>query len=346
MRIILGSQSPRRKEIMNDAGYVIEVLPAHFDEESIRHHDPEMLTQLLATAKNKALQERVSGSPCIITADTVVTHAGRIYEKAQTEHEAFEWITSFMNSTIAIHTSHMIHDVETGFEAVHTSSAKVYFRFIPPEIRAQLAVHAYEASVAGGFHMSDPLLHDYVSVHGDAATVLGLDIAWVQKTLIHIEKLHLRAVLKDEYRRHALDQYVTDAVTWVTKQDFFMSAERVYAYHPITTLEIPFIDELMELFPGKQWVFPEIRGDALHFPHTETLLVASCVIVPALAVTPSGVRLGKGKGFYDKFLYDHSELAKRTLTVVPDFALRAAIPVAKHDVSIVSVHGATKSVNF
>lgn len=346
MRIILGSQSPRRKKILNDAGYVIEVLPAYFDEESVRHDDPAALTKLLAAAKNKVLRERVTGKPCIITADTVVTHGGRIYEKAQSEHEAYEWISSFMNSTITIHTSHMIHDMDTKYESEHTSLAEVHFTYIPDDVRAVLALNAFEASVAGGFNMSDPVLKPYVTMYGDASTVLGLDITWVRATLTHIEKMHIRNVLKEEYRAHALSAYVDDAVAWVSHNHVFMSAERVYAYHPIHTLEIPFIDTLVNRYPEKQWVFPDIHGEHLFFPHTEALVSGSCVLVPSLGISAAGARLGKGKGYYDRFLSAHADLQPYTLSVVPDFALRAALPVSTHDIPIAHVHGALQRLSF
>jgi septum formation protein len=338
MRIILGSQSPRRKKVLNDAGYVIEVLPANFDEESIRHAEPAQLTQLLAAAKNRVLQERVSGSPCIITADTVVTHAGRIYEKAQTEREAYEWITSFMGSTISIHTSHVVHDMHTGYEAQHTAVASVSFSEIPPDVRAQLALNAYEASVAGGFHMSDPLLRPYVTIHGDEPTILGLDINWVRETLTHIEKLHMREHVRALYTQHNLQHYAAEAARFVAAQELFMHAQRVYAYHPISTLEIPFVDALMSAHPEKQWVFPETQGDTMHFPGAEEGKAAVCMLVPALALSASGQRLGKGKGFYDRYLESHPTCAAASISVVPDFAFFAALPVSAHDVPVRIVH--------
>lgn len=338
MRIILGSQSPRRKKVLNDAGYVIEVLPAYFDEESIRHTEPAQLTQLLAAAKNRVLQERVSGSPCIITADTVVTHAGRIYEKAQTEHEAYEWITSFMGSTIDIHTSHVVHDMHTGYEAQHTAVASVSFSEIPQDVRMQLALNAYEASVAGGFHMCDPLLKAYVTIHGDEATILGLDIAWVRATLTHIEKLHIRERLRTLYAEHDLELYAADAAHFIATQELFIHARRVYAYHPIPTLEIPFVAALMNAYPEKQWVFPETQGDTMHFPGAELEESAVCMLVPALGLSTSGERLGKGKGFYDRYLEIHPQCAAASIAVVPDFAFFPALPVDTHDVPVRVVH--------
>lgn len=338
MRIILGSQSPRRKKILNDAGYVIEVLPAYFDEESLRHEDPCVLTQLLAAAKNKVLQEKVSGKPCIVTADTVVTCDGRIYEKAQSVHEAYEWISRFMGGGIEVYTSHVIHDVESGYEASHTAAARVSFSVIPEDVRQQLALNAYNASVAGGFNISDPLLRPYATIEGDEASILGMDIAWVQRTLIHIEKIHVRTLLKELYKAHDLTSYVESACKAVESDEQFQRAERVYAYQSIVTLEIPFIEVLVNSYPHKQWVYPDVRDGHIVFPHTETDVGHVYVLVPALALTPTGSRLGKGKGMYDVFLAEHPELCAYTCSVVPDFAFMPLLPTAQHDVTISRVY--------
>lgn len=343
MRIILGSQSPRRKKILNDAGYVIEVLPAHFDEESLRHHDPRELTRLLAQAKNETLRARVSGNPCIITADTVVACEGRIYEKAASEREAYEWITSFMGKRLDVYTSQVVYDVESVFEAIHTGEAHVLFGEIPEEVRQQLALNAYSASVAGGFNIADPLLTPYLTIVGDQSTILGMDITWVQQVLVHIEKMRMRSHVKSLYQAHDMSAYVANAVACIEKDTLFVPAQRVFAYHPIQSLEIPCIDQLVKKYPHKEWVFPEVRDGEMFFVVPEHPVDSFCMIVPALALTASGVRLGKGKGFYDRYLSESPQMQAYTISCVPDFALFPALPSASHDVSVRHAYGVAQS---
>ncbi len=57
------------------------------------------------------------------------------------------------------------------------------------------------------------------------------------------------------------------------------------------------------------------------------------VIVPALAVAPSGHRLGFGSGFYDATLPDICPPAK-AVAIVFDFQLLAELPVEAHDFQV------------
>lgn len=58
---------------------------------------------------------------------------------------------------------------------------------------------------------------------------------------------------------------------------------------------------------------------------------ASLILVPSLAVDRSGVRLGRGRGFYDRSLGDRDPHA-RLLAVVRDAELVDELPAEPHDI--------------
>jgi 5-formyltetrahydrofolate cyclo-ligase len=64
---------------------------------------------------------------------------------------------------------------------------------------------------------------------------------------------------------------------------------------------------------------------------TSALGQASLVLVPALAVDRSGVRLGRGRGFYDRSLAGHHPQA-RLIAVVRDTELVDELPAEQHDI--------------
>jgi septum formation protein len=71
-RLVLASASPRRRELLADAGLEFEVEPAGVDEEPPPGVAPSELARLLARRKARAVAARRSGSTFVIGADTVV----------------------------------------------------------------------------------------------------------------------------------------------------------------------------------------------------------------------------------------------------------------------------------
>src|SRR3990167_2412936 len=92
MRIILGSQSKNRADILQEAGFEFDVLPPNIDEKAIRSSDPKKLPALLARAKTDALLPKISGEALLITSDQVVSFEGQIREKPETEAEARKFL--------------------------------------------------------------------------------------------------------------------------------------------------------------------------------------------------------------------------------------------------------------
>ena len=81
------------------------------------------------------------------------------------------------------------------------------------------------------------------------------------------------------------------------------------------------------LIPG-QWGLFEPPGPALP---ASALAGAALVIVPALAVDRRGVRLGRGRGFYDRSLDGHNPQA-RLIAMVRDAEFVDQLPAEPHDV--------------
>lgn len=97
------------------------------------------------------------------------------------------------------------------------------------------------------------------------------------------------------------------------------------AYPRITDDQITFhmIDSLVELSEKTHGIC-EPRQNA-------PLIIPDLVIVPGLAFTKKGKRLGRGKGHYDRYL---SQYAPHTISLVFSWQLFEDLPTEPHDVQI------------
>ena len=86
-RIILASASPRRRELLEQAGVVFEVRPGNGDE-VIKSRDPETVVKELS--RQKAIQAvcPADEGTVILGADTIVAFAGKILGKPGDREDA------------------------------------------------------------------------------------------------------------------------------------------------------------------------------------------------------------------------------------------------------------------
>lgn len=88
MEIILGSQSPRRREILNFFSLPFRQIPSDFDEAQVLFKgDPSAFAKEVAHRKALGLTDRFPHD-VILTADTVVFLEGRLFVKPETIKEA------------------------------------------------------------------------------------------------------------------------------------------------------------------------------------------------------------------------------------------------------------------
>ena len=131
----------------------------------------------------------------------------------------------------------------------------------------------------------------------------------------------------------------------------FKNAEKVGAYYPIGS-EIFTQDIIQELLSqGKEVFLPRVSGDKMEFRKIESFSSLEqgsfdimepkedcpidnnldVILVPTVGISPAGVRLGYGHGFYDKFL---AENKITTISLTLEKQIIKNIPKSEHDVLI------------
>lgn len=138
-RLILASASPRRRELLAQAGFEFDVRPAHIPEEPSPGEDPEAYVMRLAREKAEAVYrepgpgtrdqgpggrdkgtegQRGTGAEDVVVlgADTTVTLDGHILEKPRDAEDAKRMLRMLSGRT---------HRVITGVALVEASGARV-----------------------------------------------------------------------------------------------------------------------------------------------------------------------------------------------------------------------------
>jgi len=109
MRIILASSSPRRAEILRQAGIPFEVLATNSDESRRENESPVELVLRLAKAKANAAASRTSGPAIVLGADTEVVVDGQVLGKPASADDARAMLQQL---------SGRAHDVITGLALI------------------------------------------------------------------------------------------------------------------------------------------------------------------------------------------------------------------------------------
>ncbi|XP_058569384.1 probable bifunctional dTTP/UTP pyrophosphatase/methyltransferase protein isoform X2 [Neofelis nebulosa] len=119
-RVVLASASPRRREILSQAGLRFEVVPSRFKEKLDKAAFATPYAYAIETAKQKALevasrmhQKDLRAPDVVIGADTIVTIGGLILEKPADKQDAYRMLSRLNGKE---------HSVFTGVAIIHCCS--------------------------------------------------------------------------------------------------------------------------------------------------------------------------------------------------------------------------------
>lgn len=168
------------------------------------------------------------------------------------------------------------------------------------------------------------------------------------------EKKSLRKILLEKRDSTSFDmmKIASEKISKRLKKiNAFRDAQKIGVYYPIGS-EIFTQDIIQELLSkGKEVFLPRVSENSIDFkriadfsslengsfdimePKTEceTENSLDVVLVPTVGITPSGIRLGYGHGFYDRFLAKHKTT---TISLTLEKQVVKNIPRSEHDMLI------------
>ena len=181
-KIILASQSPRRRELLSRMGIThFDVLPAQ-GEEHIDHSLPAgLLVEALARQKAAEIAACAPPDAVIIAADTVVALDNEILGKPHTAQEAAEMLQKLYGRQHTVYTGVAVRQNDT--ELVEREAAQVHFRPLSPqEIRAYIAT-GEPMDKAGAYGVQGYGCLFVEGIVGDYYNVMGLPVCRLGRML-------------------------------------------------------------------------------------------------------------------------------------------------------------------
>jgi septum formation protein len=156
--IILGSSSPRRKQLLEGLGWPVIVRKKDVEEIFPDQLQADQIPLHLAELKAKAFERELQDDELLITADTIVWMNGKVLGKPVDEQEAIETLTKLQGNT---------HEVYTGVcltwkNRRHCFSTRtaVTFRTLSAQIIGDYVQHYRPLDKAGAYGAQECLPAD------------------------------------------------------------------------------------------------------------------------------------------------------------------------------------------
>ncbi|GAB4236947.1 MAG: Maf-like protein [Ekhidna sp.] len=178
---ILASGSPRRKQLLSDAGFSFEVKTVAFEETFPEEMDVSEVAEFLARGKNQAHRE-VYNDEVILTADTVVIFNDHILGKPENEAEAIRTLGMLSGQSHQVVTGVCISSPHS--KQMFSVETEVKFRMLQSSEIAHY-VHAYKPfDKAGSYAIQEWIgLIGVEWIKGSFYNVVGLPVLEVSQTL-------------------------------------------------------------------------------------------------------------------------------------------------------------------
>jgi septum formation protein len=178
-KLILASASPRRAEILRDAGFTFTVMSSAVDETPIPGESAQELVQRLAEAKAELVAARAVGPAIVIAADTAVLIDGEVLGKPRTTDDASHMLTRLGGR---------VHSVLTGVTLIRLPDAErrsfveatlVHFAPLSPEDLAHYLATEEPFDKAGAYAIQGRAARYIPRIEGCYYNVVGLPLARV-----------------------------------------------------------------------------------------------------------------------------------------------------------------------
>jgi septum formation protein len=183
MRVILASGSPRRAEILREAGIPFELLSAPVSEARNPGEDTLAFVRRLAESKVKAAAARIEDEAILIGADTEVLVDGLVLGKPTSAEQAREMLRRLSGRTHEVITAVALLRQPDGLLRLEHELTRVTFAVLSADEIAAYVAGGEPFDKAGGYAIQGRGGRFVKRIEGDYFNVVGLPLARVVRML-------------------------------------------------------------------------------------------------------------------------------------------------------------------
>ena len=188
MKIILASGSPRRSELLKNAGFSFTVIKSEISENISRRLPPHLYSETLAEMKGRDVYKNLltdKRGAVVISADTVVYFKGKYLLKPKEAIEAESFLRALSANTHEVYTGYSV--ISDSYRITSFERTLVTFNELSDEVIKGYINSGKYIGKAGGYGIQDgfPLVN---KIDGDYDNVVGLPTQKIKNILNGILK--------------------------------------------------------------------------------------------------------------------------------------------------------------
>jgi len=183
-RIILGSASPRRQELLKSLGFEFRICPIKADEDSWpRDLKAEEIKLWLAELKSNGYTEDLKDDEVLITSDTIVWCDEQVFNKPANFAEGKKMLAALSGKTHQVYTAVCLRSARK--HVVFYDVANVTFKKLQGEEIDYYLTHFNPYDKAGGYGVQDWIGYTGIKkIEGSFYTVVGLPVRQLYEELL------------------------------------------------------------------------------------------------------------------------------------------------------------------
>ena len=188
MRLILASNSPRRRELLGHAGIDFEVFPSNIQEVWREGELPEDFSRRVACEKALDVAGHFPSGTIVLGADTIVVAEDQILGKPSSAREAHRFLRLLSGATHQVITGICVARSPNETIAVEHEDTRVTFRRLDEDEIVEYILSGEPMDKAGAYGIQGLASKFVTGVEGCYFNVVGLPVARVWAILKSVKE--------------------------------------------------------------------------------------------------------------------------------------------------------------